>query len=501
MPIRRVLKSRSHGRLIAAAASALSQEPEKILIVPSIAAGDRFAHSLAAGALGLHRISLLSWAALQFRQHLAEKDLTPVGGLGLQAVVARALHGANLAGELRYFSPVSRLPGFAKALARTMEELRMAGVHPGQLQQAGEASADLARLLARYRDELETSRLADLAQMFESAGAAIRAGHGGARVGLPILALDVHLETAAQRDFFRAVAEKAPAVIAVVSSNEQVYEEILGVAAEDLDAVTDRTTLGRLRRGLFSAESFDAAVAAPAPDGAFDIFSAPGEGLEAVEIARRMKKLASDGVPFDHMAVLLRSVERYQPLIEEALRRARIPAYFSRGSLRPATAGRAFLALLDCAAEKYSASRFAEYLSLSQVPSQVSAEDAMADPEWIAPNDEALGRDAQPGIEEAPRASEAAQVTGDTLRLPARWERLLFDAAVIGGRDRWKRRLQGLERELELRIAASERYDDTQRANLERQLQQLCELEKFALPVIEQLAALPSSAAWGEWLE
>ncbi len=39
-------------------------------------------------------------------------------------------------------------------------------------------------------------------------------------------------------------------------------------------------------------------------------------------------------------------------MIEDALRRARIPAYFSKGSARPDPGGRAFLALLMCAVEK-----------------------------------------------------------------------------------------------------------------------------------------------------
>ena len=80
-------------------------------------------------------------------------------------------------------------------------------------------------------------------------------------------------------------------------------------------------------------------------------------------------------------------------------------------------------------------------------------------------------------------------------------ERLLVDAAVIGGRDRWARRLKGLEREFELRIAAVERDNENQRAGLERQRGEIRELEEFALPVIEQLAALPPSASWGTWLE
>ena len=42
-------------------------------------------------------------------------------------------------------------------------------------------------------------------------------------------------------------------------------------------------------------------------------------------------------------------------------------------------------------------------------------------------------------------------------RAPASWEKLLVDAAVIGGRDRWRRRLRGLEREFELRLENARR--------------------------------------------
>ena len=125
-----------------------------------------------------------------------------------------------------------------------------------------------------------------------------------------------------------------------------------------------RHSLEHLRQFLFSPE--------PQPyrenDGRFEFFSAPGEGLEAVEIARRIIRLAREGIAFDQVAILLRNPDRYQPMIEDALRRARIPAWFSRGTARPHPSGRAFLALLLCAGERLSASRFAEYLSLGQVP-------------------------------------------------------------------------------------------------------------------------------------
>ena len=68
------------------------------------------------------------------------------------------------------------------------------------------------------------------------------------------------------------------------------------------------------------------------------------------------------------MAVFLRTPQHYLGLLEHALARAGVPAYFDRGTRRPDPAGRAFLALLSCAIEGLSARRFDEYLSLGQVP-------------------------------------------------------------------------------------------------------------------------------------
>ena len=49
---------------------------------------------------------------------------------------------------------------------------------------------------------------------------------------------------------------------------------------------------------------------------------------------------------------------------------------------------------------------------------------------------------------------ETATVRAGTLRAPRRWEQLLVDAAVIGGQNRWKRRLTGLEAKLRLDLEA-----------------------------------------------
>src|SRR5207245_1721353 len=166
---------------------------------------------------------------------------------------------------------------------------------------------------------------------------------------------------------------------------------------------TDDSDLTRARDFLFAA-------AAPPPGAARGdvlFFSAPGEGREAVEIARRILDEARAGTPFDEMAVLLRAPEVYGSLLEVALGRAGIPAWFARGTSRPDPSGRAFLALLDCALEGLSARRFAEYLSLGQVPSlDAAGAPPTARSIWIAPEDETLG----PVAELAPAESEAPEV-------------------------------------------------------------------------------------------
>ena len=178
--------------------------------------------------------------------------------------------------------------------------------------------------------------------------------------------LDAPLDTGLHCSFVSALVRRAPAVFATVLTGDeqalQKLERILRTRAEEIPS-DPKASLERLRRFLFVSDIPSGGVA----DATVDFFSAPGEGLECVEIARRIRDLAAGGLAFDRMAILLRSPDRYQPLVEEVLRRSGVPGYFSRGTVRPDPGGRAFLALLACAAEGCSASRFDEYLSLGQV--------------------------------------------------------------------------------------------------------------------------------------
>ena len=536
---RRLVKSRSNGRLREAAAAFIASHAETILIAPSHSAGEDLVHRTA-GLAGVHRLTLIQLARDLAWPSMAALNLAPVTALGAEALAARAVYHARAAHELKYFEPVAELPGFARALARTLSELRLAGIASEALSRgkplartgnhgidAGtdrdtDAGADLARLLARYQAELEDRSLADLARVLELASKAAESDRHR-WLGLPLVLLGAPLESRAHREFFRSFAARAPFVLAAIgpdsdldrdaahTSRRDTMAKALGIfgedpAVEDLDAKASLAApIEHLRKYLFDEN-------APAPDtddSCLEIFSAPGEGLEAAEIARRILRIARGGVPFDQMAILLRSPERYQPLIEDALHRARIPAYFSKGSARPDPGGRAFLALLKCAAEKCSASLFSEYLSLGQVPpahGPASSEDGQLSAaggvdrgtEWISAGDELL-----PGSDTVDASPESASPDTDetqVVRAPAAWEKLLVDAAVIGGRARWERRLQGLEREFELRLTMLERDDQPARDAVARKLDQLRRLQEFALPLIAILDALPRQAHWREWI-
>jgi ATP-dependent helicase/nuclease subunit B len=340
-------------------------------------------------------------------------------------------------------------------------------------------------------------------------------------IGLPTLLLDVAIATEAELALVTALLAAAPAALATAPAADVAtigrFRDRLGFKVEDLDHApvagegdeAPAGALARLQRHLFNERDKPPEAQ---PDDQIEVFSAPGEGRECVEIVRRVIALARDGMPFDRIAVLLRSPEDYRAHLKEAFARANIPVHFARGAIRPDPAGRAFVALLECAAEGLSARKFAEYLSLGQVPDAaadgVAPEAKSRDDLWIAPDPELVPTLAPENTSVAASAATNAAapppdapVRDGQLRAPRRWERLLVEAAVIGGRDRWRRRIDGLANELRRNLAELGEQDETQAATLERTLDDLAAFAGYVLPLIDELDNLPAEARWGEWLD
>jgi CRISPR/Cas system-associated exonuclease Cas4 (RecB family) len=457
----------------------------------------------AGGAFGWQRTTLARLAGTLASPTLAERGRVPIGRLASEAVVARVLHELGERDALGRFADSGRGPGIVRAAASAIDELRGAHIEPASL--AAEAP-ELVSMLEAYDAALEDSGLADRAAVEAFAVLAVLEGRTSGLVGLPLLLVDLPAPTASTRALLEALVSQSPLVLATLPTGDagarSEFEALLGVEAEELTLPDAASALRAMQRHLFE----ESAPAAREPGAEVAMISAPGESRECVEIARRIQLAARDGVPFDRIAVLLRSPEAYAPFLVEALRRADVPAHFARDTRLPDPSGRAMLALLACAAEDLSARRFSEYLSLGEVPTRsADGQPPPAPPSaarWVPPDEDLVAeRLATERAESAAEDSEdGMRPGGGSLPVPRRWERLLVDAAVIGGRARWERRLEGMAHAFERQIEEQDDPDAPVARRVRRDLADLAQLRAFALPLIDELARLPERADWGEWI-
>lgn len=469
----------------------------------------RRAASARSAAFGWHRTTLPRLASALAQHALPASRALPVGSLVAEAVAARVIHAERDGAGLGRFAAVQEGPGLVRAAARVVEELRLAGVPAERVEKE---SPELARWLRAFDAVLREEGFADRARLLVLALECANSQRRHPLLGLPTLLLDLAVENASERALVSALAARAPELLATLPAGDATSEakltEALGMAPERLAAPATPASLSRLQTHLFEKS---APERAPLGDDVV-LVSAPGESRECVEIARRIHRLAASGVAFDRIAVLLRAPEEYRAHLVEAFGRAGIPAHFARGTVQPDPAGRAFLALLRCKAEGLSARGFAEYLSQGEVPDAEAGAPPAAPPggeRWVAPDVEALPEALASALVEPSRVPEDPQlpdapeaaVAAGRLRAPRAWERLLGDAAVIGGRDRWERRLEGLAQEHARDLADVEDPDGPTAARLRRAQSDLAALRAFALPLLDALAELPASAPWSAWLD
>jgi ATP-dependent helicase/nuclease subunit B len=520
------ISSMSHRRIARASGWLSPRDPAEELLI--IGASLDSANELARGVVqrggsvfGWHRFSLAQLAAFLAAPTLAERGIVAVSRLSVEAIVCRAVHRLSTGDALGRYACIAKAPGFSRAIGGVLTELRLATLAPEIL---GKVAPDLLVLLRAYEAELTESKLADwpgtLAIAAETAANSSATSQRLAK--LPMLLLDVSIASQAELTLVATLCSSASEMLATVPAADEPtiahLRDGLRLEIEDLDrsgsvgvGVGNAGSLARLQCQLFRE---DTTPPVTLRDDQVLVFSAPGESRECVEIVRRVLALAREGLAFDRMAVLLRSPEEYRGHLEEAFARAGVPVHLARGAVRPDPSGRAFYVLLCCAAEGLSAQRFAEYLSLGQVPDALpggTPPSAMPRSErWVTPDQEMVPyRLADPFNEQVASEGTEAPSVGDSrdpviagqLRAPRRWERLLVEAAVIGGRERWRRRIDGVANDLRLRLAELADEDEAGAAIVARTLEDLDAFAGYALPLIEVLDGLPASANWGEWLD
>ncbi len=420
-PDRKDIASHANQALLEKGAEFLKQHSPCLVLAETREAADDLVRACCrtpgSAVIGVYRHTIRDLVLKLSSAPMAERGLAPIRRLAREAIAAEI--ASRLRGKLTYLAPVSGFPGFARSLARTLEDLRLNLLEAKTLKSIGRSGPDLALLLEAYEEALDERKFADHAARCKLALQGLQSP--------PILLLDLRPKTGLEAQLIAVLKQAASRSLELTLVPEP------GHASSQLESLQRHVLTGIL------------APRHPS-DGSVEVFSASGEALECVEIARRILRLAETGLPFDQIAVLVRSAQRHQPLLEEAFARASIPAWFSRAVRRPDVSGRAFLALLKCAAEDLSAARFSEYLSFGQMP-----------------------------------------IGEDEVRALSTWERVLSNARVISGLPRWETRLDGYAAEL--------------KNDRPREMEAFDGLKASALPLVRMLAGLPQQAIWDVWLD
>jgi ATP-dependent helicase/nuclease subunit B len=163
--IKLLISSISQRRIARARAWLEAREPaEEILIIgATLDAANELARGMAqikGAAYGWHRLSLTQLAAALAGPMLATRSIVPLSRLGTQAMAARVVHALAADGALGRYAGVAQGPGFARAIASLVMELRLAKVDRDQLRSV---APELATLLEMYESNLAVAALTDWA--------------------------------------------------------------------------------------------------------------------------------------------------------------------------------------------------------------------------------------------------------------------------------------------------------------------------------------------------
>ena len=163
------------------------------------------------------------------RPALIAHRTVPLGALGIQAVANRAIHRLSELGALGRYAKLTNGPGFARAIANVISELRLEQTEPDAL---ARVVPELCPFLEAYGQEIADHGFTDWPGVLQlAANAAADHGFRHQLLGLPTLLLDVAVTTASDFAIVRALCSRAPETLVTVPAN-------------------DTNTFARLRSGL-----------------------------------------------------------------------------------------------------------------------------------------------------------------------------------------------------------------------------------------------------------
>jgi RecB family exonuclease len=394
---------------------------------------------------------------------------------GHELHLARHLLDTGTAEALGLPEAMPRTP-VGLALARTLGELRRAGVPPESLERlaaGGEHEGDAPRLSAvagayrRFHDTLE-GRFADTAALLRAALDELNDARWLAETELVVVG-DPELDPLEER-LLQALCRRVAVKVLTAERPSGLrtgspMERLLSAGARSVPwsdtplagiaPPPPPPALGRLRHGLFEPPLAGAA----APDDSVELLTAPGEAAEARSIVRRILREAAAGTPFEEMGVVVPRADLYAPLFADLLGRLRIPYRLHPSvPLRHGRVARSLLLLFRCRGLGRSA--VMEFLTFADIPF----------PTLLGP---------------------------ETAARPSQWDAISRDAQIVSGLDRWITGLRHYAQE-EQKAADADAIPERQARRRER-----VRGAEALLRVVELLGqtldGLDGEATWAEW--
>lgn len=367
---------------------------------------------------------------VDFAEHLAGKIFLQAGRrtvtpLAEEILLGRAITEAVPAGG--YFAEVKDHATFRHSIAATLTDIREALIEPEELESwarrfpepkaGGHKLKELAEIDTRCRDTLNRLGLFDRNDLLEQSIALVE------QDAIP----DFHLFfygfydfNPLQRRLVETLLKKKEALFFFPWIDGPAFDYVLptltwlkNIGCEHLLLEKQASAAGRHALRKISELLFSPFDHAAKPEGAGDtveLFSAPGEAREAMEIARRcLRWVRERGFKFSEIGILLRSQEPYAPLLAETFSHAGIPFYLHGGTpLWNSREGQSLRLIFKILKENWSRSGVMEFITFAPL----AFDDILR--------------------EQAAHAN------------PSLWELFSLQAGIVGGREEWKERLSRL---------------------------------------------------------
>jgi len=327
---------------------------DKVFIVPSFVVGRQIGDALAeaAGSWINLRFVTASMLAAEVLERAGEAGAArPMTSSAELALTDRLFRELLAEGELEYFGRAGASPGLAVALHRAIRELRLDGrtsadLRPGQFL-VERKGRELALVLARYERALADDGLLDLAGLL---GGAVRAAAKGPLTSSWVLS---PLDSRLSRLEAELVRSAAAGRLVLVPG-----DPVVGLdrprQAWPAPGPADLTGAGRLT-WLFAPR-----LAPPEKAARIEIFRALGPANECREILRR---LYAENVPFDQVEILTPPGSDHATVLHLFAARTGLPVTFGDGIPVSFTSpGRLFFGLVAWLAGDFSSDELGRLL-------------------------------------------------------------------------------------------------------------------------------------------